>query len=85
MVVIALVLPVMLLLMLFGLDAFENLLFPSPPASPPGNAIACSSSSLSIGSTAGPSLVDAGIDASLAPAPRVNSKSPMPATEPCEP
>ncbi|MFJ6564688.1 hypothetical protein ACIQMV_33500 [Streptomyces sp. NPDC091412] len=33
MVVIILLLPVMLLLMLFGLDAFENLLFPPSSAS----------------------------------------------------
>ncbi|WP_181383773.1 hypothetical protein [Streptomyces sp. NWU339] len=32
MVVMALLLPVLLLLMLFGLDAFENFLFPPPPA-----------------------------------------------------
>ncbi|MFJ2722576.1 hypothetical protein [Streptomyces sp. NPDC087437] len=35
MVVIVLLLPVMLLLMLFGLDAFENLLFPPPSVSAP--------------------------------------------------
>ncbi|WP_181446969.1 hypothetical protein [Streptomyces sp. NTH33] len=35
MVVMALLLPVMLLLMLFGLDAFENFLFPPSPAPPP--------------------------------------------------
>lgn len=35
MAVTALLLPVMLLLMLFGLDALENLLFPPPSASPP--------------------------------------------------
>lgn len=35
MVVIALLVPVMALLMLFGLDAFENLLFPPPPVPPP--------------------------------------------------
>lgn len=35
MVVTALLLPVMLPLMLFGLDAFENILFPPPSASPP--------------------------------------------------
>ncbi len=35
MVVIALFLPLVVLLMLFGLDAFENRLFPTPPSSPP--------------------------------------------------
>ncbi|WP_281157342.1 hypothetical protein [Streptomyces sp. HYC2] len=35
MVVIVLLLPVMLLLMLFGLDVFENLLFPPSSASAP--------------------------------------------------
>jgi hypothetical protein len=35
MAVIALLLPVVLLLMLFGLDALENLLFPPPSTSLP--------------------------------------------------
>jgi hypothetical protein len=35
MAVMALLLPVVLLLMLFGLDALENLLFPPPSASLP--------------------------------------------------
>lgn len=34
MVVIALLLPVILVVMLFGLDVLENLLFPSPQDSP---------------------------------------------------
>ena len=59
MVAIALVLPVILLLMLFGLDAFESFLFPPTSASPPGN----------IGPTAGLSVVDADTDAQLEPAP----------------
>ncbi|MET7353093.1 hypothetical protein [Streptomyces mirabilis] len=35
MVVIALLVPVMLVLMMFMLDALENLLFPPSPALPP--------------------------------------------------
>ena len=85
MVVIALVVPVMLLLMLFGLDTFENFLFRPPSAPPPGNRTPCSSSALRIGSTAGPPIMDADIDARLAPAPRVNSESPIPAAERCDP
>lgn len=34
MVVIALLLPLVVLLMLFGLDAFESRLFPTPQSSP---------------------------------------------------
>jgi hypothetical protein len=85
MVVIALVVPVMLLFMLFGLDAFENFLFRPPSAPPPGNTVSCPSSALRIGSTAGPPIVDADIDARLALTPWVNSESPLPAAERCDP
>ncbi|MGW2722698.1 hypothetical protein [Streptomyces sp. NPDC001492] len=84
MVAIALVLPVILLLMLFGLDAFENFLFPPTSAPPPGTTPR-SNSPLNIGPTAGLSVVDADTDAQLEPAPWVNSEFPVPAAEPCDP